>query len=66
MMSTITTTTSLEQYLLSYSQNLTLPLLLVFLSIFLWIVIKSKSIKTFQSQISMFIIIWIIGVICIA
>src|SRR5919198_6656548 len=61
MMSTITTTTSLEQYLLSYSQNLTLPLLLVSLSIFLWIVIKSKSIKTFQSQISIFIIIWIIG-----
>ena len=31
------------------------------LSIFLWIVIKSRSIKTFHSQLSISIIIWIIG-----
>ena len=49
------------EYILNYSQYLTLPLLLVSLSIFLWIVFKSRSIKTFQSQISIFIIIWIIG-----
>jgi hypothetical protein len=52
--------TSLE-YILNYLQNLTLPLLLVSLSIFLWIVFKSRSIKTFQSQISIFVIIWTIG-----
>jgi hypothetical protein len=52
--------TSLE-HILNYSQNLTLPLLLVSLSIFLWIVFRSRSIKTFQSQISIFVIIWIIG-----
>ena len=49
------------EYILNYSQYLTLPLLLVSLGIFLWIVFKSRSIKTFQSQISIFIIIWIIG-----
>jgi len=49
------------EYILNYSQYLTLPLLLVSLSIFLWIVFKSRSIKTFQSQSSIFIIIWIIG-----
>jgi DMSO/TMAO reductase YedYZ heme-binding membrane subunit len=52
--------TSLE-YILNYTQNLTLPLLLVSLGIFLWIVLKSRSVKTFQSQMSIFIIIWIIG-----
>jgi hypothetical protein len=52
--------TSLE-YILNYLQNLTLPLLFVSLSIFLWIVFKSRSIKTFQSQISIFVIIWTIG-----
>jgi hypothetical protein len=52
--------TSLE-YILNYSQYITLPSLLVSLSIFLWIVFKSRSIKTFQSQISIFVIIWIIG-----
>jgi DMSO/TMAO reductase YedYZ heme-binding membrane subunit len=52
--------TSLE-YILNYTGNLTLPLLLVSLGIFLWIVLKSRSIKTFQSQISIFVIIWIIG-----
>jgi hypothetical protein len=49
------------EYVLNYSQNLTLPLLLVSLSIFMWIVFKTKSVKTFQSQISIFIMIWIIG-----
>jgi len=52
--------TSLE-YILNYSQYITLPSLLVSLSIFLLIVFKSRSIKTFQSQISIFVIIWIIG-----
>jgi hypothetical protein len=48
-------------YILNYSQNLTLPLLLISLCIFLWIVFKSRNIKTFQSQTSIFVIIWIIG-----
>ncbi len=43
------------------SNNLTLPLLVIALGIFFWIVIKSRSIRNFQSQISIFIIIWIMG-----
>ena len=52
---------SLGNNILNFLQNLTLPMLLISLCIFLWIVFKSRSIKTFQSQISIFVIIWIIG-----
>ena len=52
---------SLGYSILNFSENLTLPMLLISLCIFLWIVFKSRNIKTFQSQISIFVIIWIIG-----
>lgn len=41
--------------------NLTLVLLLVALGIFVWLTTRSRNIKSFQFQISMFILIWIIG-----
>jgi uncharacterized membrane protein len=40
---------------------LTIVLLFVSLGIFGWLAIKSHSIRTFQFQISIFIIIWIVG-----
>ena len=40
---------------------LTVTLLFISLGIFGWLVIKSHSIRTFQFQISAFIIIWIAG-----
>ena len=41
--------------------SLTIPLLFVSLGIFGWLAIKSHNIRTFQFQISSFIIIWIAG-----
>ena len=40
---------------------LTLILLLIALSIFALLAIRSKSIRTFQSQITVFIVVWILG-----
>jgi hypothetical protein len=39
----------------------TLILLLVALGIFLWLASKSKNVKNFQFQISIFIVIWLLG-----
>jgi hypothetical protein len=39
----------------------TLVLLLIALGVFVWLTAKSKSVKTFQFQISLFIVIWVIG-----
>jgi hypothetical protein len=41
--------------------NITTILLLVALGIFVWLAILSKNIRTFQFQISIFIIIWTLG-----
>ncbi|MFZ0511122.1 MAG: hypothetical protein WAM14_05915 [Candidatus Nitrosopolaris sp.] len=41
--------------------NITIFLLLVALGIFVWLAVRSKNIRTFQFQISIFIIIWILG-----
>jgi len=41
--------------------NITTALLLVALGIFVWLAVLSKNIRTFQFQISIFIIIWILG-----
>ena len=41
--------------------NITIFLLLVALGIFVWLAVPSKNIRTFQFQISIFIIIWILG-----
>ncbi|MFL6370229.1 MAG: hypothetical protein ACJ72F_05295 [Nitrososphaeraceae archaeon] len=42
-------------------ENLTLLLLVVALGIFVWLTARSRTIKSFQFQISVFIMIWIIG-----
>jgi bacteriorhodopsin len=39
--------------------NLTLVLLLIALGIFAWLATRSRNIKSFQFQISIFILIWI-------
>jgi bacteriorhodopsin len=41
--------------------NLTLVLLVIALGIFVWLTARSRNIKSFQFQISMFILIWITG-----
>ena len=41
--------------------NLTLVLLVIALGIFVWLTARSRNIKSFQFQISIFILIWIIG-----
>jgi len=41
--------------------NVTLILLLGALSIFVWLAARSKEIRSFQFQISIFIVIWILG-----
>lgn len=43
------------------TNSFTLGLLFASLGIFGWLAIKSQSIRTFQFQISIFIIIWIVG-----
>ena len=45
----------------SYFGNSTLILLVVALGIFVWLTARSRNIKSFQFQISMFILIWITG-----
>lgn len=45
----------------SYFGNPTLVLLVVALGIFVWLTTRSRNIKSFQFQISMFILIWITG-----
>jgi len=47
--------------LLLLMDNITTALLLVALGIFVWLAVLSKNIRTFQFQISIFIIIWILG-----
>ena len=41
--------------------DLTLVLLLIALGIFVWLTARSRNIKSFQFQISLFILIWVIG-----
>jgi hypothetical protein len=41
--------------------SITIMLLFVALGIFVWLATRSKSIRSFQFQISIFIIIWILG-----
>ena len=47
--------------LISAFDNLTLLLLMIALGIFLWLTARSRNIRSFQFQISVFILIWIIG-----
>jgi uncharacterized membrane protein len=41
--------------------NLTLVLLVIALGIFVWLTARLRNIKSFQFQISIFILIWMIG-----
>jgi hypothetical protein len=41
--------------------NITLILLLVALGIFIWLAARSKKIRSFQFQMSIFLIVWILG-----
>jgi uncharacterized membrane protein SirB2 len=41
--------------------DLTLVLLVIALGIFVWLTSRSRNIKNFQFQMSMFILMWIIG-----
>jgi bacteriorhodopsin len=41
--------------------DLTLILLVIALGIFVWLTARSRNIKSFQFQISLFILVWIIG-----
>ena len=41
--------------------NLTLFLLVIALGIFVWLTARSRNIKSFQFQISIFILIWMTG-----
>src|SRR5215208_1211447 len=41
--------------------NLTLVLLVIALGIFVWLTARSRNIKSFQFQISIFILIWMTG-----
>ena len=45
----------------SVASVLTIILLFVALSIFIWLAVRSRGISTFQFQISIFIVIWILG-----
>lgn len=40
---------------------ITIILLLVALGIFVWLAIRSKNIRTFQFQMSVFLVVWILG-----
>ena len=52
----------IEDVLFSSFGSLTLVLLVIALGIFVWLTTRSrKNIKTFQFQISVFILIWITG-----
>ena len=41
--------------------NITVILLLVALGIFVWLVARSKTIRSFQFQMSIFLVVWILG-----
>jgi hypothetical protein len=45
----------------SIASGLTIILLFIALGIFIWLAVRSRGITTFQFQISVFIIIWILG-----
>ncbi|CAN5373121.1 hypothetical protein BH18THE2_BH18THE2_42710 [soil metagenome] len=45
----------------SIASGLTTILLFIALSIFIWLAVRSRGFTTFQFQISIFIVIWILG-----
>jgi hypothetical protein len=51
----------IEDALISSFGSLTLVLLVIALGVFVWLTARSRNIKSFQFQISIFILIWITG-----
>jgi uncharacterized membrane protein SirB2 len=51
----------IEDMAFSSFGSLTLILLVIALGIFVWLTARSRNIKSFQFQISMFILIWVIA-----
>lgn len=52
----------MNEYLLSGSAfGLTFILLIIAMALFVWLTLSSKGIRSFQFQISLFIVIWIAG-----
>ena len=51
----------IEDIVFSSFGSLTLILLVVALGIFVWLTARSRNIKSFQFQISVFILIWVIA-----
>jgi hypothetical protein len=45
----------------SVASGLTIILLFIALGIFIWLAVRSRGITTFQFQIAIFILIWILG-----
>lgn len=43
------------------ASGLTIILLFIALSIFIWLAVRSRGITTFQFQVAIFILIWILG-----
>lgn len=52
----------MSDYLLSGSAvGLTFVLLIIAMGLFVWLTLRSKGIRSFQFQLSLFIVIWILG-----
>ena len=51
----------IEDIVFSSFGSLTIILLVIALGIFVWLTARSRNIKSFQFQISLFILIWIIA-----
>jgi hypothetical protein len=47
--------------IISIMNNITIILLLVALGIFVWLAVRAKYIRSFQFQMSVFLVIWIVG-----
>jgi hypothetical protein len=48
-------------FILIFMSNITVILLFVALGMFVWLVAKSKSIRSFQFQMSLFLVVWVLG-----
>jgi hypothetical protein len=48
-------------FILIFMSNITVILLFVALGMFVWLVARSKSIRSFQFQMSLFLVFWVLG-----
>jgi hypothetical protein len=48
-------------FILIFMSNITVILLFVALGMFVWLVARSKSIRSFQFQMSLFLVVWVLG-----